>query len=193
MGWGDRGKSKHMWPQPTTQATKSASHAALRASARDQRGPSNFQRVQRAEKSSALALSVAWLMTNPALQRAEFAAFRVGANSSVPPPPRGLYKKRGGGRRGGPKILCTKRGPTRFSHRQISFFPLWSLWSGGGGGVKEGWWWYPPPPPPVYSHSNTSLPQTSAPQSAWLSGPNRDSASPGRMCSWSWWRKSLFP
>ena len=56
----------------------------------------------------------------------------------------GSVQRGGGGL--GPKSLCTKNGLTRFSQRQISFFPRWPLWSEREGGSR---WGAPPPPPPT--------------------------------------------
>ena len=55
----------------------------------------------------------------------------------------------------GPKKLCAKNGPTRFSPLQISCFPtmVTLVWGGGEAVLGE-----PPPPPPlVVNHSKDAL------------------------------------
>ena len=64
----------------------------------------------------------------------------------TPSAPRQGGIRRGGGGGGlGPKILCTKNGPTRFSNRKFRFLPRWSLWSGGGGVSRSNTSFAPPP------------------------------------------------
>ena len=68
-----------------------------------------------------------------------------------------LEERKGEGGVLGPKSLCIKNGPIRFSQWQISFFPtmVTLVWREGGGVQRGGG--EVTPPPTVYGHSNTSL------------------------------------
>ena len=59
---------------------------------------------------------------------------RPGTTCMRPCPDQLTLQERGGL---GPKSVCTKNGPTRFSELQISFFPTMAalVWGGGGAGM----------------------------------------------------------